>query len=143
MKTIDELIKLAAGIPKDLTEKGEASIAGRLQINYSGLTKIFNKGKNIKTFQPEFEDALNEFHELFKNSITNNGKLPPRGKAIEYLEKADEFYNTRDLKGYMQFASNIILAGAGKSVITEIQELSKTSEQIIQEVIKEKTQSLL
>jgi len=41
----------------------------------------------------------------------------------------------------MQFISNIILAGAGKAVVTELEGLNKTSEQIVEAVVKEKTQS--
>jgi len=138
---IDELIKKTAGIPVDLTEQGEASIAGRLQKNYSELTNIFNSAKRLKSFQPQFAQKIEEFHELFEKSITRDGQLTPKGKGAEYLEKGNEFLNNNDFKGFMQFISNIILAGAGKAVVTELEGLNKTSEQIVEAVVKEKTQS--
>ena len=87
---IEELIKKTAGVPVDLTEQGEASIAGRLQKNYDALSSIFNSAKRLKSFNPQFAQKIEEFHELFEKSVTNDGKAAPKGKGAQYIEKGNE-----------------------------------------------------
>ena len=134
---IDEILKLAK-IP-DLS--GDvASISGRLQRDMPKFNKLFSNGIKLKGWQIEDKQKnITEFHEQFKNSVTDNGRLTPKGKAIEYLDTSESFFKNLDLKGYMFFLSNIIVAGSGHAVVTKnIEELNKTSEKIIEEIIKEK-----